>query len=55
LTGLFKNFPNGISMLKCACGGKPQDDDFWVKGKNINMVFLHTPFQTAIVKTLKQN
>jgi hypothetical protein len=41
-------------MPKCAFGEKPQDDDLGVKGKNINMVFLNTPFLTAIVKTLKQ-
>lgn len=35
-------------MPKCACGEKPQDDDFGVKGKNILMVFLNTPFLTAI-------
>ena len=26
-------FQNGISMPKCACGKKPQDDDIMVKGK----------------------
>lgn len=27
-------YQNGISMPKCACGKKPQDDEIRVKGKN---------------------
>jgi hypothetical protein len=41
-------------MPKCACGEKPQDGNIKVKGKKINMVFLHIPFLTARLKTPKQ-